>query len=225
VLSECPAPTRVVTEPVGGDHDPVVATRLFSAAHRPAPAAALTARQQARRESLVESGLVLLATDGFEQIQVRDVVERAGLSLATMYRYFSSKEHLFSEVLFRWASSLELSLQRLPLVEVQPSARLQEVVFRALGAFERQPHMARLVNVLSMSSDPFAAAWIGRMHGSVASVYIAVLDPMDPAKARPIVDVVNSVFTVILREWSMGRMPMAEAHERIAEGIQLLLGD
>jgi AcrR family transcriptional regulator len=137
VLPECPAPTRVVTDPVGTDHGLEVPPGLSSAERRLAPVAALTARQQARRESLIESGLVLLAADGFEQIQVRDVVERAGLSLATMYHYFSSKEHLFSEVLFRWASSLELAFRRQPLVEIQPSARLQVSV-----AMKKSPFLA-----------------------------------------------------------------------------------
>jgi TetR/AcrR family transcriptional regulator, cholesterol catabolism regulator len=225
VLPDFPTPAQAVTDSIATDDDLRGVSRGPHSQQRLSPAPAQTVPQQARRESLVEAGLTLLGTDGYEQIQVRDVVEKAGLSLATMYHYFSSKEHLFSEVLFRWASSLGQAFQRRPLVENHSAARLQEAMFRAIGAFERQPQMARLINVLTLSSDPYAAALIGRLHRSHASIYLDVLAPMDPATAQPILDVTNSVFTLALREWSMGRMPMTEVYDRVAEAIRLLLGD
>jgi len=40
------------------------------------------------------------------KIQVKDVATSAQVALGTLYHYFSSKEHLFAEVLVRWAATL-----------------------------------------------------------------------------------------------------------------------
>src|SRR3989442_1439301 len=76
----------------------------------------LTASQRARRDRIVEAGLALLQERHYDQIQVKDVAERANVALGTLYRYFSSKEHLFAEVL---ASSLRTWVaQRVPISRV-----------------------------------------------------------------------------------------------------------
>ncbi|MDQ1454884.1 MAG: TetR/AcrR family transcriptional regulator, cholesterol catabolism regulator, partial [Actinomycetota bacterium] len=63
----------------------------------------LTHAQQARRDRIVDAGLALLAARDYDKIQVKDVAEEANVALGTLYHYFSSKEHLFAEVLVRWA--------------------------------------------------------------------------------------------------------------------------
>jgi TetR/AcrR family transcriptional regulator, cholesterol catabolism regulator len=51
----------------------------------------MTPRQRARRDRLIEAALALLEEDDYEQVQVKDVADRAGVSLGTLYNYFSSK--------------------------------------------------------------------------------------------------------------------------------------
>ena len=105
--------------------------------------ATMTPRQRARRDRLIEAALALLEEDDYEQVQVKDVADRAGVSLGTLYNYFSSKERLFAEVLVRWADSLPTNVRSRPLEQARPADRLMEVVHRALRAFERRPQMAR----------------------------------------------------------------------------------
>ena len=70
----------------------------------------LTPAQQARRDRIVDAGLALLAERDYDKIQVKDVAEEANVALGTLYRYFSSKEHLFAEVLVRWAGTLRTNI-------------------------------------------------------------------------------------------------------------------
>ena len=71
----------------------------------PEATSTLTHTQQARRDRIVDAGLALLAERDFDKIQVKDVAEAANVALGTLYHYFSSKDHLFAEVLVRWAAT------------------------------------------------------------------------------------------------------------------------
>src|ERR1700728_2377727 len=92
----------------------------------------LTEDQRARRQRIIDAGLALLERNEYERIQIKDVAEKAGVSLGTLYHYFSSKEHLFAEVLVRWASAFGPNVQRRSLAAESPTERLVEAFHRAL---------------------------------------------------------------------------------------------
>jgi AcrR family transcriptional regulator len=183
----------------------------------------MTPRQRVRREGLIVAGLALLESEEYDRIQVKDVSDRAGVSLGTLYNYFSSKERLFAEVLIRWADALPDSITSRPFHPGSPADRLMEAVHRALQAFERQPQMARLLNGLVLSTDSYAGEVFRRMDRGTSDAYMQALALMDPVLARKVVDVVNPVFSVALREWSLGRLSMGAAHDRLDTTIRLLL--
>jgi TetR/AcrR family transcriptional regulator, cholesterol catabolism regulator len=185
--------------------------------------ATMTPRQRARRERLIQAALAMLETEEYERVQVKEVADRAHVSLGTLYNYFSSKERLFAEVLVHWADSLPTNVRSRPLKAAPPADRLREAVHRALRAFERRPQMARLVNVLVMSSDPHAGELLTRMDGSTTDAYMLALAEMDPIVARRTVNLVNAVFSVALREWSLGRITMREVHDRLDSAISALV--
>ena len=57
---------------------------------------ALTKSQAARRERVIRAAMELGAEGGYDAVQMRDVAQRAGVALGTIYRYFSSKDHLLA---------------------------------------------------------------------------------------------------------------------------------
>lgn len=183
----------------------------------------MTPRQRDRRERLLQAGLDLLATDDYEQVQVKDIADRAGVSLGTLYNYFFSKERFFAEVLVRWADNLPTNVRRRPPAQTAPDERLKDTIHRALRAFEKQPQMARLVNILSMSADPMAGEILTRMDRSTTDAYLQALVGIDAQTARRMVEVVQTVFAVELREWSLGRKTMREAHDRLDSAIELVV--
>ena len=123
----------------------------------------LTLAEQARRDRIIDAGLTLLGERDFDKIQVKDVAEEANVALGTLYHYFSSKEHLFAEVLVRWAGTLRTNISRNPLRGPTDAQRLTQVINRSVRAFQRQPSLARLVATLETSSDPFAAEILERL--------------------------------------------------------------
>ena len=67
------------------------------------------------RTGSIDAGLTLLSERDYDKIQVKDVAEEANVALGTLYHYFSSKEHLFAEVLVAWAASMRTNISRNPL--------------------------------------------------------------------------------------------------------------
>jgi AcrR family transcriptional regulator len=132
--------------------------------------ALLSTKQAARRQRIVDAAMAMLEEREFERIQVKDIADGASVALGTVYHYFSSKEHLFGEVLVQWAGSLRTSITRRSLAGADPAARLEDALHRSVRAFERRPPLARLVARLQVSEDPFA---------------VDVLDRLDAVTRRP----------------------------------------
>ncbi|WP_232835450.1 TetR/AcrR family transcriptional regulator [Actinocorallia populi] len=63
----------------------------------------LSKEQQARRARLVQAARDLASAGGYSAVTMHDVADRAGVARATVYRYFSSKDHLLTEVAADWA--------------------------------------------------------------------------------------------------------------------------
>ena len=63
----------------------------------------MTPRQRERRTRVLVAVHELVEEGRVRDLQVKEIAERSGVSLAAIYRYFSSKEHLLAEALLDWA--------------------------------------------------------------------------------------------------------------------------
>jgi AcrR family transcriptional regulator len=187
------------------------------------PKLATTEAQKARRQRVVDAGVALLRTRDYDNIQVKDVAEEANVALGTVYNYFSSKDHMFAEVLIAWASTLGTNISRNPLRGTTDAERLTEVFHRSVRAFQRQPHFARLVATLETSPDPYATEILARLGEATTEVYASAMHDIDPERAHAVVRVVDAVLTTGLRSWVAGRMSITEVNDRLTEAIALLL--
>lgn len=61
--------------------------------------------KEARKQIVVDSALSLFAKKPFYEVGMREVAEEAGISPATIYRYFPSQEELFNEAFIQEISS------------------------------------------------------------------------------------------------------------------------
>jgi AcrR family transcriptional regulator len=183
----------------------------------------LTLAQQARRDRIIDAGLTLLGERDFDKIQVKDVAEEANVALGTLYHYFSSKEHLFAEVLVRWAGTLRTNISRNPLRGPTDAQRLTQVINRSVRAFQRQPSLARLVATLETSSDPFAAEILARLAQTTNDIYVEAIQDVDRETAQRVVTVVDAVLASRLRSWLAGRITIATVSDDLADAIGLLL--
>src|SRR5581483_3271310 len=122
----------------------------------PAPES-LRGNQRARRDRIVKAALRRLLSSDYETIKVSDVAKDAKVALGTLYRYFSSKEHLFAAVFHEWQQSLARRIQAGPPAEGSESDRLREFLRQTVRAFQVQPQFYKLLLVLERTADPYAA--------------------------------------------------------------------
>jgi TetR/AcrR family transcriptional regulator, cholesterol catabolism regulator len=189
----------------------------------PEAKSSLTHAQQARRDRIVEAGLALLAERDYDKIQVKDVAEEANVALGTLYHYFSSKEHLFAEVLVRWAGTLRTNISRNPLRGTTDTQRLTQVINRSVRAFQRQPSLARLVATLETSADPYATEILARLAETTNDIYLEAIQDVDRDTAQRIVGVIDAVLASRLRSWIAGRISITAVSDDLTDAIAFLL--
>jgi AcrR family transcriptional regulator len=194
----------------------------------PAPAVhldpdSLPRGQQERRDRIVRAAISLLEHGGeYDRIQMRDVAGEAGVALGTVYRYFTSKEHLYAAALLQWADNFP---PREP--SKRGGGRSEEAQFRALmrravRAFERYPQMMRVEIVIESSPDPNARALFDQFGARNVGALTSALSATDPAKAAAIVETVNSVLVTRLRSWALGRITIADVDRSVQRTIDLV---
>ncbi|MET7402563.1 helix-turn-helix domain-containing protein [Dactylosporangium sp. NPDC005572] len=115
--------------------------------------------QVARRKRIVDAAREILATQPYEQVQVRDVASAAGVALGTLYRYFTSKEHLYAVVLLDWA---EPTISHRANPDAAPEHRLDTKVRIVIKAFRARPEFFPLYRTLVSSDQPIVAELLQR---------------------------------------------------------------
>ena len=146
------------------------------------PRQSLNSRQRETVERLFSEAAVILEEVGHEQLTIRMVASRAGVSPATAYTYFASKDHLFAELFWRLVESDE----GVELTGATPVERLQQLVRHIAELISTAPALAAAVNKSLLGGDPeverlrraIGALWVSRFQealGPEAQVEPAVL--------------------------------------------------
>jgi AcrR family transcriptional regulator len=114
------------------------------------PRQSLNARQVETVERLFAEAAKLLDEVGHEQLTIRMVAQRTGVSAATAYTYFASKDHLFAELFWRQLEADE----GVRLTGRTPVTRLQQLVRHFAEVIGGSPALAAAVNKSLLSGDP-----------------------------------------------------------------------
>lgn len=184
--------------------------------------AALPRGQQERRRRIVQAAIELLETGEYDAIQMRDVAERAGVALATIYRYFTSKEHLYAAAMLEWASGYPSTGRAGTVPGDTDEARLRALMRRAVRAFERYPQMMRAEIVLESSHDPNARSLWDEFAANNRATLIGAMSSTDPDTAAAIVDVANAVMVTRLRSWALGRATIRDVDRSVQQALDLI---
>ena len=113
------------------------------------------------RDKIVEAGLEVIHTQGFNGCSVQDITEAAGVPKGSFYNYFKSKEDLAVEVLNAYRAGADLNLlldqTKPPLDRLRIYFTLCADWFKSAG-FKRGCLLGNLSSELSDSSEPIRFA-------------------------------------------------------------------
>jgi AcrR family transcriptional regulator len=182
----------------------------------------LNASQLARRQRIVEVALNLLVSGDYEKIQMKDVAEGSDVALGTVYRYFTSKEHLFAAVQLEWVKSLHRQILRRPPRGETNLERLSQVLHKSVRAFQTQPQFYRVLLLLEVTKDPFAKELFEVMSRETTATYLESISGVDLKTAADLLSVVLAILGAQLRAWVLGRQSIDEVKQNLDADLLLL---
>lgn len=176
----------------------------------------MTSGQLIRRARIIEEVIDLIADVGADAVQMRDVSQRSGVALATVYRYFSSKDHLLAAALEDWQKRLTRRItsagrqsQRDPLTGMLDYLR------RALRAFHRNPEMTALMQQMMTSPIPEARATLDEMNRTNSEMFNRLLDGIDPDAVPNVSFGINAALASAVTAMLVGSMTIEESTSRV----------
>ncbi len=192
----------------------------------------MTVAQLERRRRVLDAVIELVAAGRLDDLGMKDIAERSGVALGTIYRYFSSRDHVAAAALLEWARALDgqhagaagpvaggaTAAGPAPMAD-----QLVAILHRAVRAYQRQPNFARLLMLAATSTDPFASECFAQMGGSVYDTLGTALADLDPADRRRVLDVVGAVWYQAMIEWVNDRKTIAQVYEAVESAARLVL--
>jgi len=154
---------------------------------------------------------------------MREVSEESGVAVATVYRYFKSKELLFAHVLVRWVDRFGSRVQNRPVRGLTNEDRLVEVFTRAIRAFQRIPQFFSAFQVVETCADPEARELIRQVSVQTHAIYASALVGVDPETVGDIMLVCDAVMNQLLRSWTLGHIDIDQVYRAMERSIRLLV--
>ena len=137
----------------------------------------------------IAAALDLSSKGGYDAVQMRDVAIKGEVALGTIYRYFSSKDHLLAAVLVDWMIDLERRVGLRPPRGDRTVDRVVDILRRASRAMEKEPQLSAAVITALSSPDPAVAECQRDMTTVMARIqaqaFPAGLRPRDPGPDHP----------------------------------------
>jgi TetR/AcrR family transcriptional regulator, cholesterol catabolism regulator len=184
----------------------------------------LTRSQAARRERVIRAAIDLAATGGYDAVQMRDVAAHGQVALGTIYRYFTSKDHLLAAAQVEWVTDLEHRVGQRPPRSGTTAERMVDILKRATRAMEREPTLtAALVTAMS-SPDPAVAecqSELGLIMGRIQAQ--AFPEDFDPDVQRRVIRALEFIWFTSLLAWVNGWAGIGETSDELASATHLLL--
>jgi len=182
-----------------------------------------TAAQRERLARLREAARSLASEGGYGAVTMRNVAKRAGVGPATVYRYFSSKDHLIADVHAQRSLDVLADLAARPPRHKRAADRVAAVFQRMLAATAEDPELAAAGVAAINSADPAASSpefW----NQNVMANYLRVALADEPVGDRDALgELLGHVFFSLMCGLSTGRMSLAQASASMNRAIALAL--
>jgi AcrR family transcriptional regulator len=188
------------------------------------PALTVTPSQRARRERMLAAALTLASRGGYEEVQMREVAELAGVALGTLYRYFPSKVHLLAAALTRHLDGLRGRLLPGTPAGPDPATGVLTMMNRLVDELDRDRNVAEALiqAMVSVAATPGIETNDDVMPSLIAEAAFGpdhVVDERDKLTT----EIIGKVFLSDLRHWLGGRMNLDDVRSSLASTVEVVL--
>ncbi len=188
------------------------------------PAVPGTPAQRARYDRVIAVATEVLSADGLEAVQMKDLAQRAGVSLATLYRYFPSKDYLLLAVaLARYQAALRKVSAEVP----RGDTVRERVALHLRREFRAQQRSQRLTAAVAAAMNGGGRSYSSiieaaeHTHAQVVR-HVAAGGGRLSEQQEKLLTVVLDVSRAATRRWLAGTYSVADAEAQTEIGCQLL---
>jgi TetR/AcrR family transcriptional regulator, cholesterol catabolism regulator len=185
------------------------------------PALPVTEAQRARYQRMVDVAAMLVTTGGEDAVQMSEMPALAEVSLATLYRYFPSKEHLLYAVVHQHLEALLARARPAQRAGLTVRDRVAHTLLRSFEFDQRVPTMGSVVRRLIRLSDPAFRAERIRAGALQFDIVLRVAEPMTEQQ-RQVLWVVLSAAGNAIEGWMVGAVSANEVRFAIFSACRLL---
>lgn len=101
--------------------------------------------RQERKAQVVAAATRRIASQGYVNTSVADVIDEAGISRGTFYLYFASREALFEEIVDRFVSEIEGVIEVVTLNDDAPAEKVLANFRRAIELLVENPDLTKVL--------------------------------------------------------------------------------
>lgn len=179
--------------------------------------------QKARVDRILRAAARLGAEHGLERVQMHDVAKEAKVAIATLYRYFPSKIHLFTGVMAAQVDRLE-ELARPVGPDQDPVDAVYQLLARATRGLLSRPLLASAMIQSNNAANAATVSDAGRIDETVQQMVLQVLGLDDPtARDVRVVRLLMECWYGVLASALNGRTSVVDADAEIKLACELLL--
>lgn len=177
----------------------------------------LTPRQAETVDRLAVAALEELRTSGYDGLTIRNVAARAEVSAATAYTYFSSREHLVTELFWRRLVGMaEPSVDRRHSATNRATAVLSELALVAAD----EPELSTACTQAMLATDPEVALLRDRIGAEMhRRLVVALGEETDAAVFRALEVAISGA----LLQTGMGHLSYEQLPELLGEIAGLVI--
>ena len=127
-----------------------------------------------RSQRIIAVAIELAEQDGYDAVRLRDLAERAGVALATVYRRFSCKEDILAAALDQQVAYATAMLNESTIPGETPPQRLKWFFRQATALLVQQPKLASAMLRTVACGVPEVAERITRYRARVTEIILTI---------------------------------------------------
>ncbi len=98
-----------------------------------------------RQREIIEAAISLIAEKGIQELTIKNISRKIGLSEGAIYRHFESKLDILKGILDTFKASKENLLEVLNEENLTPDIKLKKLLFERFEYFENHPAIASVI--------------------------------------------------------------------------------
>jgi TetR/AcrR family transcriptional regulator, cholesterol catabolism regulator len=184
--------------------------------------AELSGAQRRRRQAIVDVATELVSVHG-SAVEIRDIAEKAGVAIGTVYRYFENKDALCCEVYLNWRFAHLQEIADSAAAARTNGARMRAALRKSVELFEKTPNFTELGSSMSLSREPSIFERRDAIEQKNEELFRSLLVGVRPKDAEAIVSTILSVFYFQMLRWRAGNASIERAYRALDDAVRLTL--